>query len=261
MHALLRRANSVATSQAPWLWPNLLSLDAPLVALVWQDFLARCYPSVLHLAGRWVLGLTVWAIYLADRLIDVRHPAALNESVRHRFYRQNRGFAKALLTGVLSADLLIALVWLRPAVFSNGLMAGAAVVSYLAVFAFWRIGGRRWKQPSAAMLFTVGVFLVAGTGIERPWQVLGGPAAAFFALCLGNMVLVETWEERRSARRWIRLLLLALLCAAVGRSRWYDAIAVSAVGLAALDLCGGKLTSEARGVLADAVLFVPVLFR
>jgi len=39
-----------------WLWMNLLSLDAPLVAVIWQEFAARCYPSVLHPAGRPMLG-------------------------------------------------------------------------------------------------------------------------------------------------------------------------------------------------------------
>ena len=110
-----------------WLWMNLLSLDAPLVAIVWQDFLARCYPSVLFPVGRWVLGLTVWAIYLADRLMDVRHPAALRESARDGFYRRNRRSAKVLLAVVLLADALIALFWVRPSVFSNGLLVGAAV--------------------------------------------------------------------------------------------------------------------------------------
>lgn len=57
------------------MWPNLLSLDAPAVALVWQDFLARTFGIPLRMPARLVLGLTVWAIYLGDRLLDVRGPA------------------------------------------------------------------------------------------------------------------------------------------------------------------------------------------
>lgn len=246
-----------------WLWMNLLSLDAPLVALVWQDFLARCYPSLLRPAGRCVLSLTVWVIYIADRLIDVRGPAAENESARHRFYRRNRGPAKVLLTCVVFADLFIALLRLRPVVFSSGLLIGAGVVCYFAVFLFWRpTGVIRWKRPCAALFFTAGIFLVAWTGTVNPWRILGPPALAIWALCLGNMMLIQCWEEDRSASRgWMWMVLLASSCALSGHSRWYAAVAASALGLAAVDLYRGRLSQDARPVLADMVLFTPILFR
>jgi hypothetical protein len=246
-----------------WECMNLLSLDAPLLALVWQDFLARCYPSLLRPAGRWVLGLTVWVIYIADRLIDVRSPAVENEPIRHRFYRQNRGLAKVVLTSVAFADLFIGLLWLRPAVFSNGLLIGAGVVCYLAVFPFSRIAALiRWKRPCAALLFTTGIFLVAWTGTVNPWPVLGEPALAFCALCLGNMMLIEWWEQGRfTARGWVWMVLLASLCALPGQARWYAAVAAAAIGLAAVDLYGGKLSRDARALLADMLLFTPLLFR
>ncbi len=244
-----------------WLWMSLLSLDAPLVALVWQDFLALCYPSVLQASGRCVLGLTVWAIYLVDRLIDVRHPAAERESTRHRFYRENRRLAKILLGAVLSADLFVALRWLRPAVFSNGLPVAAAVACYLTVFSLWRRRGAKWKQPCAAALFATGVFIIAWTGTADPWRVLAWPAAAFCALCFGNMLLVERWEQGRPAAvGWVGMTLLACGCALLGGSRWYAAVALSAAGLAVLHFLGRKLSGDARGVLADAVLFTPLLF-
>src|SRR5580693_2859359 len=91
-----------------WLWFNLLSLDAPLIALVWQDFLARCYPTLLLPVGRGALGLTVWAVYLADRLLDVRHVASAIESSRHRFYRRHRRYVVALLAIVVCADAFLA---------------------------------------------------------------------------------------------------------------------------------------------------------
>src|SRR5580658_6918484 len=108
-----------------WLWFNLLSLDAPVIALVWQDFLSRCYPTALNPIGRCVLGLTVWAIYLADRLLDVRHPATVMEPVRHRFYRRHRDFVRTLLAAILCVDTVVTFLWLRPAVFDNGILVTA----------------------------------------------------------------------------------------------------------------------------------------
>ena len=144
-----------------WLWFSLLSLDAPLIALVWQDFLARCYPTLLRPAGRGALGLTVWAIYLADRLLDVRH-----HCIRHRIDSpsvlswQHRRYVLALLATIVCADALLTTLWLRPAVFNEGLALTGCVGLYLAVFAFAGWSGIA-KKPLAAVLFTSGTFLIA----------------------------------------------------------------------------------------------------
>ena len=243
-----------------WLWPNILSLDAPLVAIVWQDFLARCTPSASLLpSGRWTLGLTVWAIYLADRLLDVRHPDARGQATpRHRFYRNHKAIALCLLCTVIAADASVALLWLRPAVLSNGLWIGCAVGVYLALFAFVRIGGERLKQCVAALLFTAGVFLVAWSFNARPVSVLLGPALGFAGLVLENLILIERWEQCGNATRaslWA-LVAVAVAILLTGGSRWYVAIAFSAAGLAALDY--SHLPIDARRVLADAVLLTPL---
>lgn len=251
----------------PWLWLNVLSLDAPCVALVWQDFVHRCYPSALSPAARLALGLTVWAIYLADRLIDTQHPAAENESARHTLYRQYSTTTKALLAIVVCADSLIALLWLRPSVLSSGLLPGAAVIGYLTVFARWRMGQTRYKQFCAAVLFTIGVFLVAWMQFTSPWRTLGWPAAAFFILCFGNLALIERWEHGPSnSRGWIAMLLVTLLAACLGRSQWYQGLAAGAIGLAILDFLNTTFSTttmkeDLRRVLADAVLLVPLLLR
>jgi len=250
-----------------WLWFNLLSLDAPLIALVWQDFLSRCYPTVLHVTGRGVLGLTVWAIYLADRLLDVRYPAPASESIRHQFYRGHRTFAQTLFAIVICIDLLVTCLWLRPAVFDNGLLLTAGVVAYLALFPLTRWGASAWKKPIAALLFTSGTFLIAWTGAGHPLRQLGWPAAAFCALCLGNLLMIGHWsrETNRPMERipgvWLWLLLLCLCLAGARNSSWFTAIIFSAVGLCALARWGRKISGDARCVLADALLLTPLLFR
>jgi hypothetical protein len=245
-----------------WQWLNLLSLDAPLIALVWQDFLARCYPTVLRSTGRGVLGLTVWAIYLADRLLDVRHPASAAETVRHAFYRRHRTFALALLAAVVCADLLVTRLWLRPAVFDNGLLVTGGVAAYLGAFAFTQWGPAAWKKPLAAFLFTSGIFLIAWTGTAHPRTQLVWPAAAFCALCLGNLLMIEKWERGQEALHgWIWPMLACACLACVRNSRWFAAIAASAACLAVLARCGRKISGDVRCTLADAALLSPLLFR
>jgi len=243
-----------------WLWMNLLSLDAPLVAVVWQEFLAHCYPSALRPAGRLMLGLTVWAIYLADRLLDVRAQSTGTETLAHRFCRRNQALASTLLGVALIADLILALLWLRPAVFSNGLVVSAGVVTYFGAFPVGRFAVRG-KPLAAAVLFTTGVFVVAWTGTANPEKTLGLPAAAFCLLCLANLGLIRCWEHRMETVRTVaEIVLLALIAAFFGASPWYAAVALSAAGLAALAFLGDRLSRAARRVLADAVLLSPLLF-
>ncbi len=240
-----------------WLWPNLLGLDAPVIALIWQDYLARHYALPLHPAGRAVLGLTVWAIYLADHLLDVRHSATGAERARHAFCRRHTDGVRVLLLVILGIDFLAACSWVRPVVFEYGLMVAGGVAIYFAGFPLRRFGSAAWKKPVAGFLFTAGSFLVAWIGAARPLTSLGLPAAAFFALCLANLLMVESWEHGRELNSgWIAMAILCLCCL-----RWYWPVSVGAAALAGLSLGGRKISTEARCALADAVLLSPLLFR
>lgn len=268
---------SVRSNGVPlWLLPNLLSLDAPLVAVVWQSFLADCFALPLRMPGRLVLALTVWGIYLADRLLDVRRPATGVESARHRFYRNHRRLAVGILTAVLVTDLLLILFWLRPAVFRNGLIASAAVSLYL-VFLHWKSDATRIpKELIVALLFTAGTFLVAWTAAPNPAATLLLPALSFFLLCLANLVTIEMWEWRelrdeksgrphrtaiwlgRSCIIWVSALAIASFV--FGNSAWWNAIAISAAAESLICAIGTRLSLEVRRMLVDAILLSPIFF-
>jgi hypothetical protein len=244
-----------------WQWPSLLSLDAPFVALVWQDFLARCYPASLRLPGRITLGLTVWAIYLADRLLDIRQAPTATETARHSFYRRHQALARAALGCILLADLVVAVGWVRFVVLEHGLLVAFGILMYFAAFPLGRLGGVAWKKVVAGMLFTAGVFLVPASGIPAPGYRLIWPAASFCALCLVNLLLVENWERHhRTTRGWFWMAALFIVCLP-GHSRWFHSIAVSAAGLAAFAVLDDRIPVDARCALADAVLLSPLLYR
>ena len=240
---------SIDTRRPAWLWMNLLSLDAPVVALVWQDYVARCSGTTLLAAGRCVLALTVWAIYIADRLLE-------RDLRLHGFYREHRRIWVAALTGVVIADLLMTLLWLRPMVFMRGLAVAAASVLYLAVFTGVGREWVLWKKSVAAVLFSSGVFVVASANTVGPTMALAWPWAAFVVLCGGNLFVIDRWKWV-----WIAMLLFAFVCGALGQTRWYFAIATSAIGLAGIAYWDGRVSAEARRVLADVALFTPLLWR
>ncbi|MBS1826841.1 MAG: hypothetical protein JST93_16105 [Acidobacteria bacterium] len=262
--------NSPPQRPPVWLWPNLLGLDAPLVALTWQAFLALAIAVPLRPIGRITLGLTVWIIYLADRLLDVRGAPTTRETERHRFHRRHNRLLWALLILALCADLAAVFFWLRPAVFRTGLLPFGAVILYMGIVHRQRIPIP--KELAVALLFTAGTFLIGWTFSEHRLALLP-PAAAFLTLCLGNLVAIEMWEWRelrdshgkpphratilleRTLPWWMGAL---ILIAIASPTPWFLAIAASTVAILMLHRAGARLSLNARRVLVDAALLTPL---
>src|SRR6478735_4737668 len=88
-----------------WLIPNLLSLDAPLVAVTWLYVFAKTWRvDYLPWAAYISLGLVVWVIYVTDRLLDASLGGSASEKLetRHEFHRKHRRLftRAAILAGV-----------------------------------------------------------------------------------------------------------------------------------------------------------------
>src|SRR6056297_2328288 len=70
-------------------WLNVLSLDAVFVAVAWHWLVASTFAADSqrqHLVQRAVLAITVWLIYVLDRLLDSRRMSFhLPAAARHRF--------------------------------------------------------------------------------------------------------------------------------------------------------------------------------
>src|SRR5689334_13180959 len=104
-----------------WHLPHLLSLDAPAVAVLWQEMLARAAGGALLLPGRLSLWCVVWAVYLADHLLDTRSRPDGEETARHRFARRHRTGLSLLLVLVVTLGAL-AVTTIRPALILVGLI-------------------------------------------------------------------------------------------------------------------------------------------
>lgn len=253
-----------------WLWPNLLSLDAPVVAFVWQRLIGRVFGIPIRPEGSAMLFLTVWAIYLADRLLDTRVPAAPAEPARHQFYRRYRTLATALLLIVTLNATILAFTKLRTAVLENGFFVFCTVALYFAVIHFWHWQGL--KEITIAMLFSLGTFLVPITNAVSPRTLLL-PALAFFLLCLANLVAIENWESRELAgqqaplspiTRWLGRyfyywVVPFFVLTGYALAPFYTAVSRSLLGFVLLQLAGRHINLHARRVLADAVLLTPLV--
>jgi hypothetical protein len=262
--------------QTPWwLWPNVLSLDAPAVASLWQNLAAKDAGLSLSLASKLALPLSVWVIYLADRLMDSVRMESANPAARHLFYRSYRFtgiglllFASALLTGSLH--------FLPAVVLHNGLLVGMFVAAYLLMVHALPPAVRRYlpKELAVALIFAAGTTLSVWSRMPNP-SVIVFPAVLFALLCWLNCSAIDVWECGRShtvplaSAEWlvlnltpVSLTLCALslvLLAFTSCHLFLFAIAVCSLAYCWLQRARASLASDAVRVLVDVPLLIPVV--
>jgi len=266
-----------------WMVPNLLALDAPLVAVVWLSAFAHAFGAAVEWPVMVALFAAVWCVYLIDRLIDTRHlqdePKA---TARHVFAQRHRVIFFIALAGSMAIGGWLAATRLETGLLRSGLILVGVVGIYFGGFV--RVF-RGW-QPLPAKEVVCGLVFSAGCslGVEavrREW-VLALPAVLLFGgVCALNCLVISAWEKEAdrvndtaAASQWWRrldadlpwlgvvLMLLSYVayCEAEGGAI-FQAIFLSSLGLTTLHLLRGmpSMGGQLRRVLADAVLLTPLL--
>jgi hypothetical protein len=264
--------------RAPWWqWPNILSLDAPFIALVWQEAFARAFAAPVSFAERILLFLVVWCVYAADHVADgLRLGAPEGATARHRFAHRHSKPLIALLVAavVVSAALLPSL----PArVFFGGAILAAIVAAY---FLWNHLAGHKFAR-SWAKEFVVGLVFAAGCALG-PFTFAPGleklAAVGLFALvCMANCLLISRLERELDIQRGedslavhlpphtrpARLIAPVAAVAALALLGTWPSLALALI-LSALGIWCGVLVERRHGaafaaVWADAVLLTPLL--
>jgi hypothetical protein len=240
-----------------WLYPNLVALDAPLVAVVWQRFLASRFGVPLHFPISATLALAVWSIYLLDRWWDARRGEDRTE--RHRWAGAHRALLLRLVVVSLAA-VLVAIGFLPSAVVETGAVVAAGIAGYLALVHLLSPGTvakTGFKELLVGIGFAAGVAvpLLASPTFRYGWLMA---VAAFGGLCWLNCRLIERWESRTPGLGWNRPLILAILLTSAATPR---PVALALNGSLALLVAvhfGLRGRPRAARVLADAVLILPL---
>jgi len=149
-----------------WLWPNLLSLDAPLVAVVWLwIFKQALFVEYIDPIAYWVLFSAVWCVYVIDRIIDVCRgiQSIEGESTwRHRFHWKYRWVLIVLVAAVAYWAFHQAVYVLPQAMLTGGMVCVILVFIYLLVTLFQRKESIPYlKNFLAGMIFAFGVAIPA----------------------------------------------------------------------------------------------------
>src|SRR3954466_15589404 len=95
-------------TRRPLIWLSLVCLDAPLVAIAWQEMFAKAFNSPISIAERMALFLTAWCIYLADRVVDcLSTDRSETETLRSAFCRRYLPLLLSIAAVVGIADLAV----------------------------------------------------------------------------------------------------------------------------------------------------------
>ena len=267
-----------------WLWPTVLSLDAPAVALLWLVLIAPSASVRATPPEMIVLGCSVWLAYCADRWIEGwRLTPGEIHTHRHRFHQRWRWPIAAAWASVLLVDLAAAFRGLPPEELRAGALLLVAVAAYLLSHQLVHRNSR-WRAPKEAC---VALLLGAGAAvfpISRPGGHPAGmvvPLTLFVLLCFSNCALISAWEHEvdrahgqtslalqfgAAGSLW-RALPWALALAAAGawlcagpahRTAAACALA-SSVLLGAVDLAQARIGRVTARVLADVALMTPAV--
>ncbi len=268
-----------ATQTRPWwLWPNLLSLDAPLVAVVWQELWAQCLAVEISYVHRVLLVLATWLAYSGDRLLDVRHLKGPVDSPRHEFARCH--FYVLFKLWVVASALAVVLGLQLPL---REIICGLVLLLVLVGYCLLQHSQRIRKHAGNMKEMMAGLIFAFGTIFFVVIQVPHTPAfvlvfVAWVALCCMNCLTIACWDRDRdiaigqpslaqywnAADHWFWLW--AVMIMVLGASAWAmdarfapiaAALLLSALALTELTRC--KATDPCR-VLADVVLLTPTFF-
>jgi hypothetical protein len=185
------------------LW-HLCSLDAPSVAVLWTWFIAHAAGVVLPPASLAAMGMAVWILYAADRLLDARlleasplHFGNAELEARHFFHHRHRA---AFLTGIVAASIALTPLLLRipPAAIQLYLIEGSLLFGWfllIHVIHATRSNFRLPKELAVGCFFAAAVFIP--TVSRAPWLRfrLLIPALLFAALCSLNCLYIYAWEH------------------------------------------------------------------
>ena len=269
----------------PWLWPALLSLDAPAIAVLWLLLVSRALGVRVPRTETGVLAMAVWLIYVADRILDsFRESESEPLAPRHWFYREYRGAFVAPFCAILLLAAWLAWTRLDERTLRGGVALAAMVAAYFGVVHLSGNRAQRWfpKELAVAMLFCAGTCLPVFTRLRAVSAAELAAFAAFVLVAWMNTALIEYTEwitlregggERPAAvtiaaARWSAPLGIVVGALALGAlaAPEFSALrpvllaeAGSALALAAIGAGWKRVSSHVLRISADAVLCTPAL--
>lgn len=246
-----------------WQWPNILALDAALIAVAWQTVVSDAFSQPIGVNGQVILGLSVWLTYMADRLFDVNKRLHIDLlSHRHQFAKRHASAIWRCWWGLLLINVLLACITLTAVDLKSGFIVLAGCLCYTGLNQWL---SRRFfpKELCVALIFAAGV--LAFSSAAQQWGLFLHLSTLFLLNCL----LVAGNEKQIDAALRVKSLTcisLPVICATAAlfitsaitaltiHSNLLIASSCSALCLIALYIMRQRHSTECYRVLCDAAL-------
>ncbi|MDQ8205990.1 hypothetical protein QEH52_00585 [Coraliomargarita sp. SDUM461003] len=267
MAGILPRLIHMRSSTKIWQWPNVLAIDAALIAALWLLALERAHSLEITWVAHAVLALSVWLSYVADRLYDVRsRERAALLSTRHDFSKRYARPLWRVWFVALGVDLLLA-TQLSPQQLTKG-------VQLLIICLIYTLLNQKLSRRFFPKEICVALIYAGGVQIFLPNTVSTDFYQAFAFLCLLNCLIIGAKEKHIDAKmrvhslatlvaeRWLSPL--AWTGAALvlwNRGDLWQGLALSFVLLGLLHRYRAHITIESFRVLVDAALLIGGAFH
>ena len=268
MGNIITNSNERASNEQPnkdlipwWLFLNVLALDAPIVAIVWQHFLAENFKIEISITETASLFFTVWFIYLLDHFFDSRKEFYITQ--RHLFVARNQKTTIAMITFTFTTSICLCFS-LSKSLILGGLILASFICFYL-LLVHTSIANIKLKNNCKELLVGIGF----GAGVTLPVIISNieiktwlSAVLLFCLLCWLNCRLIDAWESNRSSFSKIDLILilcifyLMLICP---RPILFAA-ATTLACLILINKFSGSKNTEISRVLADVSLLSPLIF-
>lgn len=205
-----------------WQWPNILAIDASLIAVVWLWVFAREQSADLSLASYAVLAMSVWLTYISDRLFDAgpRHKDDLL-SDRHKFAKRRARPLSVIWAVVLPVNLLIAISELD----TEQLLKGFAL---LAVCLAYTISNHHLSKKFFPKELFVALIFTGGIQVFLPQHMAWPSLISFALICLTNCLCIG-WKEAK-----VDNALNSKSLSSISDMRLFYPLMLTAVGFSAL---------------------------
>ena len=244
-----------------WMYLNVIALDAPFIAVLWQYFLMKTFKLEVSISETMALFFVVWFIYLIDRFFDSF--IDFHKTERHFFTKQHPKLIILLILFTFLTSLLL-IINLDPSIIRGGLVLGCFIILY---FLLVHAGAKNLIVQTISKEMLVGIGFGTGVGLpvivsDLPIQTWLPTIALFCLICWLNCRLIDKWESKNQtlSRKDIAFVILIFAFMFSCELKMAITILISLACFGFIEKFYGGKNPKLSRVLADISLLSPCIF-